>query len=693
MGILNNLFTNDDTFKDIDNKIDSLINNIRIEEKRFTTEENTGKLIDSFINSVDNNSDINKLYQSMSVPTERLLRYSLYEEMYKTVPIIKKIIKTYISNIIPKNPADGTCLIYKDVIEQPEDAGENKNKAKDYIKDFVNYFNIIDKYKNIILPKRLLYGDIFVEVVDVSNDMKNVDLNKQHQVVTENSLSQFNNLLNINGWEKRTDHFIEKLTDILVDFEIVSELEGNKSFDYIDSVEKTFDNISKSFKTHDVINDENKDDKIIKKYKHKFENILLKIHNPSSVVILTTKYGSKIGYLEILKTDSSGQSYTQTLTNIISKVTNVSGKKTESNQEAMINRMIFFLVKKIVSSVGQNNPELSSQDANDLIRNLNPDVYLFIKKLFIEQGLYTGNIQQKSLKVRFIPPTKMVQFKTTSLDYEPYGESVIENVILPCKLYTLSQLSNTVSKLSRASILRKWTVEAGSSRTQSQRVQQLRRELNNTKTTLESFSSIKNVPKLLTDFKDMITVSQNGQKAFDVEMQSFGDTSINVADLEDARKEIISLTGIPAPYLGYMDQVELKEQLVHTSISFATEIIDMQQQDILSLNKLIQVVSYINGLDFDPTKYISLTLIPPVILVLQLIETAISSLGNISSVFMNMSVEIDPYYLLRQFVPHMDWDMFLKSTKDKKIKDEVSGALAGAGGAQPSSDDGSGEPM
>lgn len=51
----------------------------------------------------------------------------------------------------------------------------------------------------------------------------------------------------------------------------------------------------------------------------------------------------------------------------------------------------------------------------------------------------------------------------------------------------------------------------------------------------------------------MYLFSKGGNKSVDVEIQALGDPSIKVQDLEDSRREIISLSGIPAPYLGYMD--------------------------------------------------------------------------------------------------------------------------------------------
>jgi hypothetical protein len=42
-------------------------------------------------------------------------------------------------------------------------------------------------------------------------------------------------------------------------------------------------------------------------------------------------------------------------------------------------------------------------------------------------------------------------------------------------------------------------------------------------------------------------LSKNGQRALDVEVNSIGDPSVKVQDLEDSRREIIALSGVPAP--------------------------------------------------------------------------------------------------------------------------------------------------
>jgi hypothetical protein len=194
--------------------------------------------------------------------------------------------------------------------------------------------------------------------------------------------------------------------------------------------------------------------------------------------------------------------------------------------------------------------------------------------------------------------------------------------------------------------------------------QMVKRELYNTRVTLEDLASFKSIPKILSDFKDMFAIVKDGKKPVDVEIQQIGDASIKVADLEDSRREIISLSGVPAPYLGYMDTVELREQLVHSNVSFSTEIVDIQETITSAFNKVIDIIAEIKEEQFRPSDYAKFTLIPPVVLILQLIEMTMSSVGNIAGVFSNMQLPTDPYFFLKSYVPHVDWDKFKLKSKE-----------------------------
>lgn len=134
-----------------------------------------------------------------------------------------------------------------------------------------------------------------------------------------------------------------------------------------------------------------------------------------------------------------------------------------------------------------------------------------------------------------------------------------------------------------------------------------------------------------------------------------------------------------------MDVVELREQLVHSNVTFATEIIDHQETDTAALNKVIDAIANILDVGYKPSEYITVSFIPPVVLILQLIEMTLSSVGNIASVFTNMQMKIDPFFFLQQYVPHIDWMKFKSAMDIKDIEDSVKTSIDNAGmdGGQP----------
>jgi hypothetical protein len=104
--------------------------------------------------------------------------------------------------------------------------------------------------------------------------------------------------------------------------------------------------------------------------------------------------------------------------------------------------------------------------------------------------------------------------------------------------------------------------------------------------------------------------------------------------------------------------IELREQLVHTNVAFATEISDLQEGISAGLTKFMDIVARNKNLDFVPSKYISIQLIPPIVLMVQLIEMTLSSIGNMTSAFQAMQIPFDPYFLLEKYIPYIDWEAF-----------------------------------
>ncbi len=83
------------------------------------------------------------------------------------------------------------------------------------------------------------------------------------------------------------------------------------------------------------------------------------------------------------------------------------------------------------------------------------------------------------------------------------------------------------------------------------------------------------------------------------------------------------------------------------------------------------------------------TVIPPVTLILQLIEMTLSSIGNVNSIFQNMGMTVDPYFFLEQYVPHIDWSKFKQANIKYQTKADIIATIQ-SGGVPPTADPNSG---
>lgn len=71
--------------------------------------------------------------------------------------------------------------------------------------------------------------------------------------------------------------------------------------------------------------------------------------------------------------------------------------------------------------------------------------------------------------------------------------------------------------------------------------------------------------------------------------------------------------------------VELQSQLVHVNLAFATEIADIQESVAKELNRLVDTIAENLKYELKPTDFVEVSMIPPVVLMLQLIEMTAGS--------------------------------------------------------------------
>jgi hypothetical protein len=161
MGIFTDLFGNKSA-DDILNKIDSIVDNIplkRNSEQYDTMVNNTLKDIltanqdspDDKKNNANgpssssNLEDVEKLLQGITVPEQRLRRYDTYDDIYKSIQLVKRVIKVYLNNIFQKDPVTNTMILIKE--SEKNKNHEKMNIVKKTTREMITFFKLEEKLK------------------------------------------------------------------------------------------------------------------------------------------------------------------------------------------------------------------------------------------------------------------------------------------------------------------------------------------------------------------------------------------------------------------------------------------------------------------------------------------------------------------------------------------------------------------
>lgn len=450
MGFFSSFF-GDSELDNVDARIDNIINNLPENNRSIPIDNISGEFINEFMQEAPK-GEIDRLLDSVSVSRERLERYNVYDEAYKYVPIIKRILTVYISNILQKNPVTGKCLLIRNAHDISGDKVADKDildRAKKLAEECISSFDLILKLRKKILPNELVYGDCYVEVVNLAEEgKKKIDPNASFSNISsamplfeaeianiDRDLSQLKLKKDHTGRvipNDQVDRILSKISEYFVE---IQDFAGQDI-----SSETT----PKSYKSN------NTEEEVIK-----FDDVLMKIHKPQRVIALETDFGSLLGYLIITK-DEIPQTInlTQSLSTLVGRITTLTGLDQKS-ENTIVDRLVRYMLKTILTKSQKSGKIGQATSIDQLLSGLPADVYKYLKRLFVEQGLASKSTYYNRMKVRFVPSSDMIAFTIPSAEHDPYGQSFIDALVFPCKLYILSQLSNVIIKLSRAAPVRR----------------------------------------------------------------------------------------------------------------------------------------------------------------------------------------------------------------------------------------------
>lgn len=647
--------------------------------------EEDQEYIDKLLNSESN--DILKIFNDSNIQNNRKAMYEMYDEVANINQIAYRMLQVYINNILIKNnhtkqfinivPNENNPVINK--INEKE-----KEKIKDFIKTILIYFDIQSRLKNRILPDTLKYGDCYLEIVNLEN-IDTVVSNNRHIIEetivyedkkTRQNISQKVKLAIFEDYSLDTDKevirhleesditpkvdFNDQLKNLIRNKQMIEEFDMSYFSDIIDHSTDEFD--IKDFQTLNLEN---------------LNNIYLKLI-PAGNVLKIEKDGNLYGYLII--EDISKEEGADHEIDLYQRFLNDDNK--EKYKSKNIKKQEEKMARLLVNSLGSKLMEILNRDPN-YISDLPEDLLQSLKIISYEK------IKKKAkLKFRFLQTDNLINFHINIDKYAPYGTSIFDPIIVPVKMYTIALMSSIISRLSRAAVVRKWNIEVGTQRNYPEMIEKVKKDLKTKSISYQSLSSIKNISQVLTDFRDIAVISQNGKRFIDMEIMPMQDRALPLNDLNDLRNELIASTGIPSVYLNIGDAIELRETLVNINISFSQTVITYQSFLEDGLNKLINIIFKVilknndyNESEFKLSNFFKITLNAPLVLQLQNSEAVINTIANIIGLLNQSQLKIDPKELFKMYAPNIPWDSLVESG-ERLIAEEKKDALMKGDGQQ-----------
>ena len=686
----------------------SELNRAVSKETTYKTEEDkTEEFMNKILNHNDN--DILKGVQFFAVSSERKKHYDLYEQMLDSNYLVFRILRAYINGILIKNAQTKSFLTIQIQDEKTQlltGAGQDLvNSYKKFIKAIIMKYKLQQKLQDIIVPKTLQYGNYFIEIVDLNildniaqheqiiMEHENYLLNKNTKSESKNKVEDIQYLFesNFDCYENEAE-MLNAVKNTLTELSIykaganqklkvdeISENSNNTTNFKKYNIDALFEDSSYGVDSFDLsfLDDQtsSKDSKFLLSDINNLDMARLKdIHlnyvSPRNVIIIE-KDSYLYGYL-IVEDLVNNNSSEQTIDSFKRFSTGVTGslttkEETKETSEELVNKITKEVLNKVVHNIRLNKARTFNNDGLDYFSTLNiSDEALTSLKVLI----YSKVKEKSKLKFRFLTPDSMVNFSGTIDKFGPYGTSILDPLVGPVKLFSLALMSSVVSRLSRAAVMRKWTIETGGKRNHKEIIEKTKQELKSKSITYDKINSIQNISEIVTDFRDMATIQINGQRYIDMEVLPMNDRGLPLNDLNDLKNDIIAAGGVPAVYLNLGDNIDLRETLVHLNITFANDIIDKQTSiekglDNLFNNifkKVLKYNNYEDG-DFYISNYCTAKLNPPLVLQIQSDEAMITTVSNITQLLKNSNISVDPVDLFKKYIPSINWDELIRKGK------------------------------
>jgi hypothetical protein len=629
--IRNNIYPNLDTSViklDNDKRLEDIRNSLSTVKTVLTGRENSNILELSFslyndignekgkagkkrllnLSKVIENNQMASISNLLYAERERILLYENYKIINDMIPQLPEAIQTFVDNIISPDDFSKQSL---NIVYDYEGNSNNEN-YENFITILKERFNKLKSLYGIenkvikYIKESLKFGDQFVAVLKLSQQIKSHLLNEDEDVKVDNNekdsyileesnldlkkeeLAELSEIFkeeiekSISESHNKADkEYLEKIKDKVNDKYIKSELIKllNENFEISDNPQSILSEAN-------TLKEEYSSDPRLKEYYKKAEENLtsdLKKHtskkkndekdeldviNGSVIKVLDSSRTIKLWadgfcygyyYIDVASKDSLAEYGI----NIRNKDSLNLFANPNLNQDRLLRTKEDFIYSLIIRNIAKKlNKEsiLNNLEFKSVIYNVLRQNFIFNKKI----------------QLVYFDKDEVIHFKPND-DEDEYGVSLYRDILFTAKIYIAVLTSTLMIKIVRSADKRIWYVDIGLGKDREEVINQTINDVKGKDIRMNDFDDIGKVLSNMGVFTDLWIPTFSGEKPLEVENLEGQSADMENDFLNYLKKAIVTGMGVPSPYLGDTDEVELAKMLAMLNGKFVRRTVTYQK--------------------------------------------------------------------------------------------------------------------
>ena len=586
--------------------------------------------------------------------------YQTYRFIIANFPQVANSLKIIVDHILNPEQLNEKQLIVKNAKLDNSISVENTTSETNELNDIIKRFKLDERAREIV-TSTIRDGDCFIEIID-SSAFEFGDKDTLLKESKEKNLKEINqyDAIKEESIEKLGEEFSKSLNSNATDLKNIKEIsEGLAQQFQVNSFDFETEILIENMNFHSKNNELDKGEKVSKQ---PFDNLIVKLHNPDTVVKLEID-SIEFGYLVVSPEAELSQEE-----NLFQKYAVASSKDTKGQVKDFDLTFKKYLIPKII---GEIKPDVSNKKIIAKLVNNSKQ---------LKQLLFHIFINNQKANIRFVKADYMQHFKNPGLNStDKYGEGLLASHLFMIKHYFAVLMSHTVFSLTRAVEKELVTVNVNvDGDVESSLTEVIKRMRQKEDIVNKDLSSIDNFSVETSMFDRYYIPKINGEQPINIENIPSGQSTLDPMHLENLRQNIIRGIRVPKNLIGETDGT-YKTSFTQENFAFAMSTIGYQRNFSSDFTELASKIRRI-----DSGKEFSKTLIgfqTPDSLLTEKMDMKVNSVQNavefIYNVYVDLStgtpdVKMNKSEIAKELFPEYDWEKFDDIFENSKKTDALS---------------------